>query len=90
MKVVSAPTEEVHACGPGWVWYDEPFPAHYWITPWNVAVGTVVECDCGQTWVCVRIPGTESPVRWTAPYNDWRKETKRERRRREGRRWWER
>src|SRR5487761_1548838 len=81
---------EDHVCGPGWEWSDgesaEPgWPSSpagfYWCDPWDVPLGTVVECDCGQTWVCYQRP--EEIGRWwvSMARNAWRKETRRERKR---------
>lgn len=83
------PTE--HLCGPGWVWHEAspadaflPLPAGwYWRDPYDVAVGTVIECDCGKTWVCYRDPGYITRKTVWMPSNQWRLETKRERRQRE-------
>lgn len=78
--------EPHHVCGPGWVLAPEGHPArYYWREPWDVPIGTVVRCpDCPQTWVCYLKPRAEGRNFVAFPYRSWRKETPRERRRREG------
>lgn len=83
--VVYEPTGERHLCGPGWAKMKEPIGSseYYWQEPRDVKVGTVVECDCGQTWVCVRDPGDVGRRFVVMPHNVWRQETRRQRKRRE-------
>jgi hypothetical protein len=86
--VVHAPVVDHHVCGPGWVHTENGWdgkPGYYWRDPWDVAPGTVVECDCGQTWVCIRDPGSVGARCVVMPHNVWRQETRRQRKRRERR-----
>lgn len=73
-----------HLCGPGWVKTELlDGPGYVWREAWDVVVGTVVECGCGQTWICVRDPGFVSPTLVLNPHNMWHSESVAERRRRE-------
>ena len=89
-----------HVCDPGWKW--TPFPeGHVFAgmpapagchgtppSPSEYPKGTVWECSCGQFWVSRGAP------RWPDIYRPgvclWRRESRRERRRRLGLRWWQR
>ena len=83
-RVVSRP-ELGHACSPGWTTYttgpeSQPFGAGTWARPPSESGyprGTVWQCECGLTYVSLGgVPGDRTPR--------WRKERRRERRRREG------
>jgi hypothetical protein len=52
--------------------------------------GTVWQCGCGQVWVVESIDHVSYGGRTTVAHNEWRRETRRERRRRLGLRWWQR
>lgn len=87
-----------HACNPGWTWkpITEDMPELHGLggvggqygvppSPSDFPAGTVWACDCGQHWVSLGEPDPYSPG-----FCEWRKETRRERRRRLGLRWWQR
>jgi hypothetical protein len=84
-----------HSCWPGWTW--KPISegmtdlhirggkgGRYGVPPTaqQYPKGTVWACDCGRHWLSTgRDPWTAGP--------GWRPETRRERRRRLGLRWWQ-
>lgn len=87
-----------HSCSPGWTW--KPITddmdhlrigggkgGRYGVppTPWTHPAGTVWRCDCGRHWVSLGARDRYSPG-----FCEWRPETRRERRRRLGLRWWQR
>jgi len=77
-----------HVCSPGWTWKPssgEGFPTlpagtmcGVPPTPYEYPVGTVWQCECGQTWVSGGSPAVNMPGVCT-----WRREGRWERRRRE-------
>ena len=52
--------------------------------------GTVWQCDCKTVWVVEYEPPRTVGNMYMAGGNSWRRETRRERRRRLGVRWWQR
>lgn len=97
-RVVHEPSSGAHSCDPGgdWAWMDErpsgimeghSWPAGtYWVesdlTRYGEC-GTVVECECGKTWVLESTGWRESSTSVFAPQRFWREETRRQRRKRE-------
>jgi len=75
-RVLSRPAKQ-HHCNPGWTlrdheWHDSRLP-----------VGTVIECDCGQVWVCVpAVQGFVKSGAVSANPRSWRLERRGERRKR--------
>ena len=84
-RVIERPERE-HACSPGWTDGGpvKDIPGlegrRYAIPPtsYDYPKGTVWECECGKVWVSLGAPAPQSPG-----FCDWRRETWRERRRRE-------
>ena len=81
-QVISRPERE-HACSPGWTYAlaeSGPFAGQrYGIPPsaHDCPKGTLWECECGKVWVSLGARAPQSPG-----FCDWRRETRRERRRR--------
>lgn len=80
-QVISRPERE-HACSPGWTQGGpvEGMPGYVRAIPpaaYDYPRGTVWECECGKVWVSKGAPAPQSPG-----FCDWRRETRRERRRR--------
>lgn len=87
-----------HLCTPGWLWAPIPdgsdigfvdIPATGGMygtppSPRDFPAGTVWRCDCGQHWVSL---GRED--RLASGLCSWRRESRRERRKRLGIRWWQ-
>lgn len=85
-----------HSCDPGWTW--KPIPeggplllpggmgGKYGVppSPREFPKGTVWRCDCGRHWVSLGAPNRYSPG-----FCEWRPESRGERRRRLGLRWWQ-
>ena len=86
MRVVHVPERE-HRCRPGWVekfhlhnpeqnWPVPSLPTGWYLHQERHRLGTVIECACGLTWVAV-------PHKYENVLHEvWRRETRRERRRR--------
>jgi hypothetical protein len=52
--------------------------------------GTVWECDCETVWVVVRVPAADYGTQRIVAHNEWRRETRKQRRSRLGLHWWQR
>lgn len=55
----------------------------------QMAAGTVWQCDCDQVWVVVYEPPHRHGSMHMAGGNVWRRETRHQRRKRFGLRWWQ-
>jgi hypothetical protein len=80
-QFLRTPEQRSHVC---------PLPDESIPTWTSQPVGTVWQCDCELVWVVERVPTVRYGGRATVAHNEWRRESRRERRRRLGLRWWRR
>lgn len=56
----------------------------------GLSEGTVWRCGCGDVWVVVYVDTTDYGGMTMVGHHEWQRETRRQRRRRLGLRWWQR
>lgn len=92
-KIVYKPDAPKHSCRPGWTSrempVDESMPhpllrpgtrAMVAPTPWDFPTGTVVECDCGKTYVSLGAVDRSAPGMCYFRREGWFEKRRRERR----------